>query len=281
MPHRIQLLIIDPQNDFCDVPPSWMAPCPLTHPPQPITPALPVRGAHADMQRLATLIRTHKNAISDMVLTLDSHQRIDIAHPPFWEQADGSAVQPWTTICAQQVRDGLFRPRLSDALPRVLNYLDALEAQGRYALMVWPIHCEIGTWGHNVHADVHNACAIWAQCHQRGITYVHKGMNPWTEHYSALQAEVPDVQDPHTALNHALIARLDAAQTIWVAGQASSHCVKATVEHLVAHLPSQQAQKIVLLSDCMSAVTGFEPHAQAFFDAMQARGVRLTHSTAL
>ena len=46
-----QLLIIDPQNDFCDLPLSWQPHAPLTG--YIIAPALPVAGAHADMQRLA------------------------------------------------------------------------------------------------------------------------------------------------------------------------------------------------------------------------------------
>ena len=33
------------------------------------------------------------------------------------------------------------------------------------------------------------------------------GANPWTEHYSAVQADVPDPQDPATQLNRALVER--------------------------------------------------------------------------
>src|SRR6202007_2565820 len=45
----VQLLIIDPQNDFCDVPASYRPADPLTG--TAIAPALPVAGAHADTQR--------------------------------------------------------------------------------------------------------------------------------------------------------------------------------------------------------------------------------------
>ena len=71
-----------------------------------------------------------------------------------------------------------------------------------------------------------------------------------------------------------LLQRLDAADTIVVAGQASSHCVRATVEHLVQHLPGGRPQRLLLLTDCMSPVAGFEPQAQGFLAAMQALGVR-------
>src|SRR3954466_11079887 len=97
-----QLLIIDPQNDFCDVPAAWRPVDPLTG--AAIAPALPVAGAHADMQRTATFIRTAGAALGDITITLDSHHRIDIAHPTFWRRADGADVAPFTTITAALMR---------------------------------------------------------------------------------------------------------------------------------------------------------------------------------
>ena len=43
------LLIIDPQNDFCDLPEAYRPADPLSG--VRVQPALPVAGAHADMQR--------------------------------------------------------------------------------------------------------------------------------------------------------------------------------------------------------------------------------------
>ena len=148
MRQHIHLLIIDPQNDFCDLPPAHLALNPLTG--RAHAPALPVPGAHADMQRLAGLIRAGGAGLGDITVTLDSHHHLDIAHPTFWRRRDAGAlasVAPFTPISAQQVRDGEFQPRDPGALPRALAYLDALEARGRYTLMVWPVHCEIGSWG--------------------------------------------------------------------------------------------------------------------------------------
>jgi nicotinamidase-related amidase len=90
-----------------------------------------------------------------------------------------------------------------------------------------------------------------------------------------LQAEVPDATDPDTQLNVDLIAELDRADVLLIAGEASSHCVKATTEHLVDHLPSGALHKIVLITDCMSPVGGFEAQGRAFVSGMQARGLRL------
>jgi hypothetical protein len=43
------------------------------------------------------------------------------------------------------------------------------------------------------------------------VRKVTKGENPWTEHYSAVQAEVPDDDDPRTQLNRTADRRLDQA----------------------------------------------------------------------
>ncbi len=277
MSRKIQLLIIDPQNDFCDLPPAWCPVDPGTG--QRLAPALPVPGAHADMQRLAGFIDAAAAALGDIAVTLDSHHRLDIAHPGFWQAADGAAVAPFTAITAAQVRAGHFRPRDPHALERALSYLDELEARGRYTLMVWPVHCEIGTWGHNVHADVRAAYGRWEERHLRAVTKITKGSNPWTEHYSAVQAEVPDPGDPGTQINQALIDQLDQADMILIAGEAGSHCVKASTEHLVEHLPSPQC--VVLLTGCISPVSGFQAQQDAFLADMRSRGVRLATTRAL
>lgn len=277
MPRTVHLLAIDPQNDFCDLPVAWQ---PTSAPAGARSaPSLPVAGAHADMQRLARFITAQAARIDQLTVTLDSHQRHDIAHPGFWRAGDGAAVVPFTPITAAQVRAGAFVPASAGALPRVLAYLDALEAQGRYTLMVWPVHCEIGSWGHGLHADVLAACGSWQATRQRAVRNVFKGTNPWTEHYSAIQAEVPDADDPDTALNTRLLAHLGAADLLLIGGEASSHCVRATTEHIVQHLPrlvrGWSADRVVLLTDCMSPVAGFEQEHDAFLQAMRAQGVQL------
>ena len=259
---RVHLLVIDPQNDFMDIPGA----------------ALPVPGAAADMERLAAFIDAGGDRIDAISVTLDTHHRIGIERPAMWRTAGGAGVPPFTTISAADVRAGAYVPRDAAALPRVLAYLDALEAAGRYRLMVWPVHCEAGTWGHNVEERVRLAYNRWEEATLRPVHKVFKGMNAWTESYSALQAEVPDPQDPATELNTGLVEALDGAGRIVVAGEASSHCVRATLEHLADHLPSGRADKLVLLSDCMSPVSGFEAEAAAFLEAMRARGATVTTS---
>jgi len=57
-----------------------------------------------------------------------------------------------------------------------------------------------------------------------------------------------------------LLNTLQEADLILLAGLASSHCVKNTIEDIVTHFNADEAfcKKVVLLKDCMSPVPGFE-----------------------
>lgn len=279
MHNDTHLLIIDPQNDFCDLPASYLPTNPLNNDHR-LKPGLPVPGAHADMHRLAHFIRSGKDAIDHITITLDSHHHVGIERPAMWRQKDGAAVAPFTQILAADVREGRYSPQNPEAQDTVLAYLDALEAAGRYTHMVWPAHCEIGTWGHNVHADILAACNVWEEYSGLPTTKVLKGSNPYTEHYSALMAEVPDANDPATQLNERLLEMLRSSGTVLVAGEAGSHCVKATLEHYVYYAGPEALTRVVLLTDCMSPIPGFEEPYQTFLETMEGQGARLMMAAA-
>jgi len=275
---RTHLLIVDPQNDFCDLPQSD---CPLDMGSRGgrLKPGLPVPGAHQDMMRLAAFIERHRERFDAITVTLDTHHHVGIERPAFWRQADGGPVPPFTAITAAALRAGAFRPVREELRPYVQAYAEALESAGRYTLMVWPEHCELGTWGGNVHARVLAAYNRWEESRGRPVTKVLKGLNGLTEHYSAVRAEVPDPSDPRTDLNCELLDDLRPAERILIAGEAGSHCVRATLEHLLTYLPPGSGRGYVLLSDCTSPVKGFEQDYATFLETAAASGVRVCAST--
>lgn len=260
------LLIIDPQNDFCDQRGTLFVP-----------------GADADMGRLASFVRSARSKLGEVIITLDSHPSVAIERPTFWIRSDGGLVAPFTQITHAQVAAGEYAPIDSSLRPTVLAYLQSLESQGRYKLMVWPVHCVVGAWGHNIDSAVLAAVGEWEFQVQRGAFKVLKGQNPLTEQYSAVRAEVPSPDDPRTQTNHELIEKCrPALGSLFVAGEAASHCVAATLDHLFEAFSGQEMRRVVLLEDCMSPVAGFESNAQAFYDRALARGARaLTSAQAL
>ncbi|HEX5420948.1 MAG TPA: cysteine hydrolase [Gammaproteobacteria bacterium] len=259
-----RLLIIDPQNDFCDIPGA----------------ALPVPGADADMRRLAAFMADARYQLSDLIVTLDSHASIGIERTTFWLDQDLEEAAAFSLITEADVREGKYRPRDAELIPTVLAYLHELERQGRYRLMVWPVHCVVGTWGHNLHAKIAEEVAAWESAWMRSAYRALKGMNPMTEQYSAIRAEVPDIEDPSTQTNRMLIGRVRPVLEGWlfVAGEAASHCVAATVEHLLAALTQQECSRVVALRDCMSPVAGFEGQASACFERIEQAGGRVVRA---
>jgi nicotinamidase-related amidase len=123
-----------------------------------------------------------------------------------------------------------------------------------------------------------------------------KGTSVLTEHYSVLAPEIDTAHDG-TPLGEApsgLAERLMSADRLVIAGQASSHCVKNTIEDLLRWIEERDrslARRVYVLEDCMSAVTvadssrpghflvDFTASAQATLDRCREAGVRVVRST--
>ena len=174
-----------------------------------------------------------------------------------------------------ELRSGRWTTTHPGAWDRTVAYLEALEAGGRYPHVVWPEHCLIGTEGHAVHPKLMEALREWEERFAL-VDFVTKGSNPWTEHFSAVQAEVPDPEDPGTQVNTALVRTLEDADVVLLAGEASSHCLANTVRDIAAHFADPRwVKKLVLLEDATSPVPGFESYATDFVRDMTALGMSI------
>lgn len=251
------LLIIDPQNDF-------------------VSPAgsLSVPGAVADLERLAAWIAREGDRIEQIVVTLDQHHVLEISHPGWWRGPDGAPPAPFTPVSAEDVEQGRITTADPAARERSVGYLRALASTGRYPHVIWPEHCLIGDVGGNVWPPLSAALHAWERARGRNVRWVPKGQNPWTEHFSALRAEVPDPEDPGTQVSASLLTSLREARSIHVAGEARSHCVANTVRDLVTEAP-EVASRLVLLSDAMSDVPGFADRGEAFVSWARGQGIAI------
>jgi nicotinamidase-related amidase len=260
MPQKVHLVIIDPQVDFCD--PGG---------------ALYVRGAEGDIGRLAEMVKRVAPKLDDIHVTLDSHRLIDVAHPIFWKDSTGKHPVPFTIVTADDVEAGRWTPALPGLYRRMLDYVRALEANGRYPLCIWPPHCLIGSPGHSVMPELREALLGWEQQRFAMVDYVTKGSNPWTEHYSAVCADVPDPADPGTQLNTRFIQTLMDADIVAIAGEAGSHCLAHTVRDVANNFGDDSyIRRLVLLADATSPVPGFETLQSDFIREMRARGMQVT-----
>lgn len=210
--------------------------------------------------------------------TLDSHHLMDIAHPLWWQDSEGKHAAPFTAITLDDVESGRFRVSRPQDQARSLEYLRHLKAEGKKTLVVWPPHCLLGHPGHQLQADIREALDAWETETKTPVEYVVKGMNPFTEHYSAVRAEMTDPQDPATSTNRSMIDWLNGFDRVFVVGEAKSHCVADTVSDLCEEMfPG----KIVLITDAMSSVPGFDSLGESFVKAALERGVSASLTTSL
>jgi len=256
-----ELLIIDPQNDFC------VDSAPLCVP-----------GAMEDMERLAKMIDRCGEKFDDIHVTLDTHHRLDISHPQMWLDKNGNhppLTPPFAVISSEAMENGDWRPRFRQWYDRILAYEKALEVNGRYPHVVWPEHCLVTTPGHNVVECLRGPLYNW-EGQPAQVDYVTKGSNMWTEHYSAVQADVPDPQDHTTQLNTRLITTLERADIVYLSGEALNFCLANTGLDIANNFGADHVKKLHLLEDATSPVPGFDQLTDAFMNDMIGRGMQVT-----
>jgi len=89
------LLIIDPQNDFHS------------------GGSLAVPGADEDAVRLSAWIDRNIFKIHNIVVTLDTHHKLHIAHAAFWQAGNDPVARPslFSLITSQDIEQGKWLPR--------------------------------------------------------------------------------------------------------------------------------------------------------------------------
>ena len=265
---NVQMLIIDPQNDFCT--PSG---------------SLFVQGADKDSIRLASFIKAILPNLDDIHVTLDTHHTVSIFHSIFWVDSKGKHPLPFTMITHDDVVNGKWKTTNPAMHKWGLYYTEELQKHNRYALIIWPYHCLIGTPGHNVVTPIAEVLKQWEEEFAM-VDYVTKGTNYKVEHYSAVQADVVIPTDPTTQLNTGLIQTLQDADILFLSGQALSHCVAYTVKDIADNFGDENIKKMVLIEDTTSPVqpdppgtTLFSDSASQFIIDMKARGMQTCRST--
>lgn len=281
---RTCLLLVDVQNTFC-------------------TPGfeLVVPGAVEDNRRLCEFIYRNLGQISSTVLTLDTHTPFQIFHPFVWIDADGNHPTPGTIITPEDTDAGRWRidPHLAPVLDAAESlqldddyarfYTRKLAERGRYPLTIWPLHGLVGSRGHALVPAVEEAVYFHAVARDAPARFVLKGESPLTEHYSVFAPEVEeDRLGRSIGMHHrALLRQMFTFDRIVVAGQAKSHCVTWTVDHMIEEasaIDPRLAARIYLLEDCTSPVVipgvhDYSVEANRAFDRFAEVGVKVVRST--
>ncbi len=261
---RVLLWLVDVQNDF-------ILPPPLGR--------LPVPGAVEDSRRTIEWIYRNVHQITQITASLDTHTPFQIFYPTWWRDADGNRPAPYTVISADDVKKGLWKPVIEPVWS--LQYVDELERVGKKQLMIWPFHCMEGTAGRALLPAFSEAIMYHSGARAAQPTYLPKGTIAHTEFYSVVEPEVKYPKHPDGGLNTRFLEVVASFDLIYVAGQARSHCVLATMNSVMRYFANQPdvIRKIRFLDDCTSSIPGFEQATEQRLSEMAAQGMRLVKST--
>lgn len=251
------LLGIDLQNDFC-------AP----------NGKLYVQGAQEDLQNILRLLENAGNQFQEILISMDSHYPIHIAHPSYWRNQDGEMPALFSTITYQDLLQKNWIPQYYPQ--QSTQYLQALE-DAAYQCTIWPPHCLIGTEGWAIPELLYRALSHWSHETGRNFSLYHKGSNPFTEHYSILKAAVEFPETPSTCFDHALLTRFSAFDEIILIGEAMDFCVASTLNDIAQAAPALMS-KVVILTDCMSNIIPDNAAAKAIYDHAQNFGATMMTS---
>ena len=263
---NIKLLLIDLQVDFCHQEGTLYVP-----------------GAEDDIRRIAGFIFRHAARITDIIATLDSHLPFQIFHASWWVDEQGKHPDPLTLIQLEDVEAGRWRPVVMPEHSR--QYVRRLEEQAKKKLTIWPYHVLMGGLGNALDPSLWSIVIWHALARKSQPTWLPKGRVPQSEHYSAIQPEIDIPGHPQGAKHAALLATLEQADAVFIAGEAQSHCVLETVEDLVLEYRDRpdMLQRIYLLRDCMSPVVhpeiDFGAIADRRFAEFAGLGVNIVNST--
>lgn len=224
---RVDLFVIDGQKDFCDPAGS-----------------LYVKGAELEALAVAAMISRLKDRkvstghkVFKIHASLDSHPKNDCSNHQTWVDRQGNVAPPFTIVTNDDVKNQVWRPRFAygvwegqivSSLDWADNYTAKLAKEGRAPLCLWPPHCEIGRPGSNIYPCLADAYDEWCETTGMWIDFITKGFWAWTEHYSALRADVIDSTVQATQLNTAVINDANEADLILWCGWAGSHCLRWT-----------------------------------------------------
>lgn len=284
---RVALMLVDVQNTFC-IPGFEL-----------FVAGRSGHGAVADNQRLVQFIYRHLGIISEISLTLDTHQAMQVFHASYLVNAQGEHPAPMTLISAQDILGGKWRfnqdiaaslniePEYGQKL--LEHYTRQLQALGKYELTIWPYHAMRGSIGHALVSAIEEAVFFHTIARNSQAQFLVKGESPFTENYSAVGPEV--LRGPEEELigqrNGQFFENFLTADAVILTGQAKSHCVAWTIEDLLTiarEIDPEFIAKVYLLEDTTSpvvvpGVVDYTEAAEAAYQRFAAAGAHRVTTT--
>jgi nicotinamidase-related amidase len=257
---KVLLLAIDMQNDFME------------------RGELGVPGSHQDVARTARFLYEHLDKITQVAVSLDTHQPQQIFHPCWWVDAQGNHPAPFTIITREDVENGKWQAVSHQE--ESLAYVTHLEKQSKKALCIWPYHCLEGSFGAALESQFAQMVYFHSIARKSVPFRLVKGKEPLSEMYGIFKPEYGEYHQEQLGF----LKSLREYDKIFVAGEAKSHCVLESLGQMLEFYAEDRevTSKIVVLDDCMSPIPGFEEQTEKTFAAWkETYGITITASAAV
>ncbi len=223
--------------------------------------ALGVPGAIKDVENFTRFIYDNMDKISQIAVSIDTHNPFQIFHPCWWVDDEGNNPPPFTAITLADLDAGKWKPIINPRASR--EYIENLEKQGKKVLVVWTYHCLQGTSGCALENQFSNMLYFHSVAKKSMTLRLVKGQDPLSEMYGIIKPEY----DTKNYINIDFLNKIEKFDKIIIAGEASSHCVLESIKQILEYYQNnlEVTKKIFILEDCMSVIPSFEQSTEDAF----------------
>jgi len=237
--------------------------------------ALGVPGAIKDVENFTRFIYDNMDNISQIAVSIDTHNPFQIFHPCWWVDDKGNNPPPFTAITLADLDSGKWMPVVNPKASR--EYVENLEKQGKKVLVIWTYHCLQGTSGCALENQFANILYFHSVAKKTMAIRLVKGQDCLSEMYGVIKPEY----DTKNYINIDLLNKFEKFDKIIIGGEAKDYCVYESIKQIFEyyHNKPEIVNKIYILEDCMSGIQDKKTVEKMYKDLQRQYKFNLVKST--
>jgi len=253
------LLIIDPQVDFCEKDGSVF-----------------ISNSDNKTKKLGKLIKKISDQLKTVHVSLNIRNILNVSHHKMWINQENFHPRPFTQITTEDIESGKWKTENPKFLNIIKKYISKLETIEKYKFCVWPYHCLIGSRGSTITNPIFDELCDWEiNKTETQINYILRGKNPYAEEFSVIKSSKSN------NINKIFIESFKTSKYLFIAGFSFSHYIISTIKTISDHFSETENKKIIILLDLLNIDNecGFEMNYEKFLLDLKNKGVSIIYSS--